>query len=131
MNFIHMKYSQYIDNDLHSYVHLLTNRFNSTNYNIIYWFIPYISPKKSFYKINIQPHFHISWGKHEALYLANHVVICSEFMKQSCFPKYHILCRMFSSLYESHMSIYQSYISLMPVLYHLTKFGFMRFITWQ
>ena len=135
MNFINMKYSQYTDNDLHSFVQLLTNQFNITHYNIIYWYSSlyqcYIIPKKSFYKINMQRHVHISWGKHEAFYLANHVVLCSQFMKQSCCPKYYVLWRMFSALYKSYMSIYKSYISIKSVLYHLTKFRLMRLITWQ
>ena len=131
MNFIHMKYSQYIDKDLPSYVHILTNRIIINHYNIMYLYAAIYQSKSSFYERNRQPHVHISWGEHEALYLANHVVLCSQFMEQSCIPKYHVLWRMFSALYQYYMSIYQSYISLISVLYHLIKYGFMRSVTCQ
>ena len=44
MNFIHMKYSQYTDTDLHSYVQILTNWFNITHLILYTDMHPYISP---------------------------------------------------------------------------------------
>ena len=116
MNFIHLKYSQYTDNDLHSYVQILTNQFIITCSNLMYWYESlyesYISPKISLYERNIQPHVHISWGKHVALYLANHVVLCSQLMKQSCIPISHVLWRMFSALNQSYISPKKSFYKI-------------------
>ena len=116
-----MKYFQYIDKDLLSYVQILTNRFIITHYNLLYYeslYKSYISPKIHFYERNIQPNVHISWGKHEALYLANHVVLCSQFMKQSCCPKSHVLWMMFSTLYHFYISLISVFISSRKIWTH-------------
>ena len=118
MNFIHMKYFQYIDKDLPSYVQVLINQFIITYYNLMYWYVALYNSKNWFYERNIQPHVHISWGKHESLYLANHVVLCSQFIKQSCCPKYHVLWMMFSSLYQSYISLISVFISSRKIWTH-------------
>ena len=121
MNFINMKYFQYTDTNLLRYVQILTNQFIITHYNLMYWYTTlyqsYISPKNSFYEINIQPHVHISWGKHDTLYLANHVILCSRFMKQTCCPESHVLWMMFSALYQS-ISLISVFISSHKIWIH-------------